>query len=82
MRSYHDDLIMALAIACWVRDTAVEVNQKDVEYKKAMMNSMRKTNTKIVTTITGMDGHNVKGVSQEAFDRKQVYDRFVGLLKG
>lgn len=82
MRSYHDDLIMALAIACWVRDTAIEVNQRDIEYKKAMMNSMKKTNTKIVTTIVGMSGHNVKGVSQESFDRKQEYDRYIGLLKG
>ncbi len=37
MRSYHDDLIMSLAIACWVRDTALQTNQRDVEYKKAML---------------------------------------------
>ena len=40
MRSYNDDLIMALAIACWVRDTALEVSKKDQEYQKAMLNSM------------------------------------------
>jgi hypothetical protein len=28
MRSYHDDLVMALAIGCWVRDTALTVNKK------------------------------------------------------
>ena len=27
MRSYNDDLVMSLAIACWVRDTAIEVNK-------------------------------------------------------
>jgi hypothetical protein len=37
MRSYHDDLVMALAIGCWVRDTALTVNQRDLEYKKAMV---------------------------------------------
>ncbi len=30
MRSYNDDLIMSLAIACWVRDTALEVSQKEM----------------------------------------------------
>ena len=37
MRSYNDDLVMALAIACWVRDTALTVNKRDAEYNKAMV---------------------------------------------
>ena len=40
MRSYNDDLIMALAIACWVRDTALETNGRDAEYQKACLSSM------------------------------------------
>ena len=32
MRSYHDDIVMSLAITCWVRDTALEVSQKDTEH--------------------------------------------------
>lgn len=40
MRSYHDDLIMSLAIVCWVRDTALTVSQKEIEYKKAMLGGM------------------------------------------
>jgi hypothetical protein len=57
MRSYNDDLVMALAIACWVRDTALQVNKRDVEYKKAMINSMYKTNGVMNTAIKGMDGY-------------------------
>ena len=29
MKGYHDDLIMALAIACWVRDTAIQNSSRD-----------------------------------------------------
>ena len=37
MRSYNDDLIMACAVGCWVRDTVLATNQRDVEYSKAFM---------------------------------------------
>ena len=64
MRSYHDDLIMALAIGCWVRDTALQVNKRDVEYKKAMLDGMFMNTNKLNTAIKGMDGH------KEKFDKK------------
>ena len=51
MRSYNDDLVMALAIACWVRATALEVNKRDVEYQKAMLNSMYCSTKKLNTSI-------------------------------
>jgi hypothetical protein len=35
MRSYHDDLIMSIAIACWVRDTSLEVSKKEIEYQES-----------------------------------------------
>ena len=44
MRSYNDDLVMALAIACWVRDTALTVNKRDAEYNKAMVGAMISSN--------------------------------------
>ncbi len=58
MRSYNDDLIMALAIACWVRDTALETNRRDIEYQKAFLDSMIVSNTKMSTAIPGMRGYN------------------------
>tara|TARA_R100000234_G_scaffold68242_1_gene41752 strand:- start:1110 stop:1997 length:888 start_codon:yes stop_codon:yes gene_type:complete len=58
MRSYNDDLTMALAIACWVRDTALETNQRDIEYQKAFLDSMIVSNTKMSTAIPGMQGYN------------------------
>ena len=82
MRSYHDDLVMALAIGCWVRDTALTVNQRDMEYKKAMVGSMKLNNTTLSTTIPGMAGHRRGPLSDEAIQQKQNYEQFVWLIKG
>jgi hypothetical protein len=82
MRSYHDDLVMALAIACWVKDTALTINKREVEYNRAMAGSMFVSNGKFQSTIPGMQGHKIQGFSQETFDRKAKYDQFVWLLKG
>jgi hypothetical protein len=83
MRSYNDDLVMALAIACWVRDTALTVNQRDMEYNKAMVGSMISSNRNFHTTIPGMTGHSGKAkmdnLRNEAI-REQ--EEFVWLLKG
>lgn len=72
MRSYNDDLVMSLAIACWVRDTALIVNQRDSEYKKVILNSMTKSSTILDTTIPGMTGHN-KAVQRKAFDERKEF---------
>ena len=60
MRSYNDDLTMALAIACWVRDTALESNKREVEYQKAFLTSMVVSNTKFSTAMPGMKGYDRK----------------------
>ena len=82
MRSYNDDLVMALAIACWVRDTALTVNLKDMEYNKAMMSSMIISNKKMDTTISGMTGHNRSSLQNEKAKAKKNYEEFIWLLKG
>ena len=82
MRSYNDDLVMALAIACWVRDTAITVNQRDVEYNKAMMSSMIISNKQIDTTIPGMTGYNKKSLNEKKAKAKKNYEEFIWLLKG
>jgi len=72
MRSYNDDLVMSLAIACWVRDTALVVNQRDSEYKKVILNSMTKSSTILDTTIPGMTGHN-KATQRKALDERKEF---------
>jgi len=71
MRSYNDDLIMSLAIACWVRDTALVVNQKDLEYKKVFLSSMVKSSTILDTTMPGMTGHKGKKREDSINERRQ-----------
>ena len=64
-RSYNDDLVMALAITCWIRDTVLQENTRDLQYKRAFLNSMIVTNTRINTTIPGMEGYK----------REEVHDK-------
>ena len=81
MRSYHDDLVMALAIACWVRDTALQVNERDTAYKKAILNSMYLNKTKMNTAIKGMDGYGTDLDEKLDKHKKQMKD-FIWIFKG
>ena len=78
MRGYNDDLVMAFAIGCWVKDIAFEVNQKDMEYKKAFLNCMKKSDTIINTRIRGQHGY--KEIIKD--DEKRKYLDHIWLLKG
>ena len=81
MRSYNDDLVMALAIGCWIRDTALQVNKRDVEYQKAMINSMYKSDSTMNTTIKGMQGYNKK-TTEKIKDFKKEVAAFPWIYKG
>jgi hypothetical protein len=78
MRSYNDDLIMACAIGCWVRDTAIIENQRDAAYNKAFLSAMTKTTSKLDTTIPGMQ----KPKELEMEDKISEAIEFSWLLKG
>ena len=80
MRSYHDDLVLSLAIACWIRDSVFEINQRDIEYRKAITSSMRMTNKKFHTTIQGMTGHD--SLSEKQQEAREEYKQLVWLYKG
>ena len=71
MRSYNDDLVMAAAVGCWVADTALTINKRDVEYRRNMLNSMIRATTKINTTIKGMVGYK----SNEIFDKMKQHKK-------
>ena len=79
MRSYNDDLVMSMAIACWVRDTALVSNQRDSEYKRALLGAMTTSKTKLNTTVPGMLNYGEpNGVQQ----MKEIMTNFPGLFKG
>jgi hypothetical protein len=78
-RSYNDDLIMAASIGCWVRDTAIIENKKDIEYKKAFLNAMITTKTTLDTRAPGQMKANMSDRINEA--RKQM-EEFGWVIKG
>ena len=60
MRSYNDDLVIAVAIACWVRATALTANKKEGEYKKALLSGMSVSKTVFNSQIQGQHGFKSK----------------------
>jgi hypothetical protein len=82
MRSYNDDLIMAFAIGCWVKDTAFAEAQRDVQYQKAILNSMKKSDSIMNTTIPGMQGYRPTNSSEKAKIEAEKNKDFMWLFKG
>ena len=83
MRTYNDDLIMSLAIGCWVRDTALEVSQKDSEYKKAILDGMFCTTKTINTAIKGMNEYHKREKFEEKYKEQiEVTKNFPWIFKG
>ena len=82
MRSYNDDLIMACAVGCWVRDTALATNQRDTEYSKAFIGSISKSTNELDTRITGMIGTKNMKMKDEFNKQQSAYADFPWLFKG
>ena len=83
MRSYNDDLTMALAIGCWVRDTAFEAGKLDQEYRDAFANSMFVASTKLNNQIKGQEGYRKDmDLQSEQQKAKEAMHEFGWLYKG
>ena len=82
MRGYNDDLVIACAIACWVKDIALSVGQRDLEYKKAFLDFGGVIQRKriIDTTIPGMIGYNP--LKQKKAEHDRQYAEYAWLYKG
>jgi hypothetical protein len=78
MRMYNDDLVMALAIGCWVRDTALQENKRGMEYSKVFLSSMYVSKTEMNTAIPGQQGYKSVAKSDSIKDQRE----FIWLLKG
>jgi hypothetical protein len=86
MKNRNDDLTMSMAIACWVRDTALTTSQRDVEYTKAMFNAITMANTRVQTKIPGQIGYNANySMENKTVNRKELqefYKMYDWLYKG
>jgi hypothetical protein len=78
MKKHNDDLIMACAIGCWVKETAFSINQRSVEYQKAFLSSMTTSKSQLNTSISGMIAY--KKIKKKK--NKENYSNFLWLLKG
>jgi hypothetical protein len=72
MKGYNDDLIMAMAIGCWVRDTVLIENQRDMQYKKALLGSIV-TETK--TLDTSIPGSADFGYFGPALTKREIHEK-------
>ena len=70
MRGYNDDLVIAMAIGCWVRDIALTVNKRETSYKKAMIGGIMVSNKTLNTSIEGMQGYIPPKAPQTTFKGK------------
>jgi len=77
-RGYNDDLIMACAIGCWVRDTALVENRKEMEYAKTAISSIFTTKSIMNSSIPGQQGY--KEVKKS--DTIDQYKQFSWIIKG
>jgi len=81
MKGYHDDLIMALAIACWVRDTALQTNARDLNYQKAFAKSIITSRTTMNTQINGQIGYKKDEIFDKISEAEKLYDQYKWIIK-
>jgi hypothetical protein len=79
MRGYNDDLIMAMAIACWVRDTALVGDRTETEYTKAILLGMSKASSSLHTLIPGQAGYSKR---EEYHEKIRELEPFIWISKG
>jgi hypothetical protein len=77
-RKSNDDLIMACAIGCWVKDTVYADSQRGIDYTKSLLSCMVRNESSLSTTIPGMTGHRQSYNS----DAKSSYEEHSWVLKG
>jgi hypothetical protein len=72
---------MALAIACWVRDTALQVNARDLNYQKAFVNAIYTTKTTMNTKIKGQDGYKKNDFFDRMSEAEKMYQQYKWIIK-
>ncbi len=78
-KGYNDDLVMSLAIGCWVRDTAVINNERNLEYSKAFLGAITKGGSYLNTSVRGFQQDDRARKNQAL---QQQYQDFSWIIKG
>jgi hypothetical protein len=82
MRSYNDDLVIATAIGCWVRATALASNKKEVDYKRALLSGISSTQTVFNSKIEGQHGHQTQAARPTFKDNQGNTQDLSWIIKG
>jgi hypothetical protein len=80
MRGYNDDLVMACAISCWIRDIALVANKREMEYKMAFAGNLKQGKKEFNTKIPGQIGYT--NPSKKLRQQQNEYRNFAWLFKG
>jgi hypothetical protein len=78
-KGYNDDLVMSMGIACWIRDTVLINNQRDLEYHRAFLSAIGKSASQLDTSVSGMSQYEK---NQRMDAQKKQYLANVWVLKG
>jgi hypothetical protein len=81
MKGYHDDLIMALAIACWVRDTALQTSARDLNYQKAFVDAIITSKTTMNAQVKGQTGYKRDNIFDKMREAEKLYDQYKWIIK-
>ena len=81
MKGYNDDLIMALAIGCWVRDTALQANARELNYQKACANAIYISKTTMNTRVQGQEGYKKDNIFDKMTQAEKMYQQYKWIIK-
>ena len=82
MSKHNDDLIMACAIGCWIKETVYTTNQRAAEYQKVFLSSMASTNKELNTSVPGMLSYEKIKRENKLQESENQHKEFLWLLKG
>jgi hypothetical protein len=78
-KGYNDDLVMSLAIGCWVRDTAIINNERNLEYSRAFLGAITKTGNYLDSSLKAFQSEEK---ARREIQVKQTYKDFSWIIKG
>ena len=66
---------------CWVSDTAIQENSRDLNYQKAFVDAIYTTRTTMNTQIKGQIGYKKDEIFDKMSEAKATYEEFMWIIK-
>ena len=83
MKGYNDDLTMSLAIACWVRDTAIVQGRRNDDFKRALIGGIMSTRSGLDVRVPGQKDYNRSAdLQRKARQAAKQQEQFSWVYKG